>query len=152
MIKYSDVYVSILAKGLLHPGEQFVSAVSLSHQPFWSFGMPIFRHAYLLVATTHRLIAVDHRRGLLFDRLDRADSWAWGDVGQVKLGGLVAKRITVKAHGGQTLVKGKVTGFLGPLAKNGQSARVLVQAWEQQSQQRLQQAPQYGALPHYAAA
>jgi len=152
MIKYSDVYVSILAKGLLHPGEQFVSAVSLSHQPFWSFGAPIFRHAYLLVATTHRLIALDHRRGFIFDRLDRADSWAWGDVAQVKLGGIFAKKITVKAHGGQTLLKGKVTGFFGPLAKNGQSARVLVQAWEQQGQQRMQQAPQYGALPHYAAA
>ena len=151
MIKYSDVYVSILAKGLLHPGEQFVSACAVNHLPFWAMGIPFFKHSYLLVATSHRLIAVDHRKGLLFDRLDRADSWAWGDVAQVKLGGIFTKKVVVKAHGGKTLVAGKVSGFLGPLAKNGQSARVLVQAWEQQAQ-RLAPAPQYGALPNYAAA
>ena len=150
MIKYSDVYVSILAKGLLHPGEQFVSACAVNHQPFWSFGIPLFKHSYLLVATTHRLIALDHRKGFLFDRLDRADSYAWGDVSQMKLAGIFTKKVVVKDRAGRTVVKGKVSGFLGPMSNNGQSARSIVQAFEQT--QRLPSAPQYGQLPTYAAA
>ena len=150
MIKYSDVYVSILAKGLCHPGEQFVGACALRHQPFWSFGAPLFSHAYLLVATTHRLFALDHRRGLIFDRLDRADAWAWSDLGAVKLGGLLRKKITVKDRAGRTLVQGKVTGFLGPMANNGASARAIVQTWEQRAQ--LGAGPVAAPLPQYAAA
>jgi hypothetical protein len=150
MIKYSDVYVSILAKGLCHPGEQFVGACSVAHQPFWSLGIPLFKHSYLLVATTHRLIALDHRRGFIFDRLDRADSYAWADLGNVKLGGLLTKKIDVKDRAGRTLVKGKVTGFFGPMANNGQSARGLVQTWEQHHRLAAAQQPQQ--FPQYAAA
>ncbi|HEY1958221.1 MAG TPA: hypothetical protein VGH28_21540 [Polyangiaceae bacterium] len=150
MIKYSDVYVSILAKGLCHPGEQFVGSCSVRHLPFWAFGAPLFRHGYLLVATTHRLIALDHRRGFVFDRLDRADSWAWADLGAMKLSGVLSKKLVVKDRAGRTLLKGKVTGFLGPMANNGQSARALVQTWQQHAQ--LGAAPAMQALPHYAAA
>ncbi len=149
MIKYSDVYVSLLAKGLLHSGEQFVGACALHHQPFWSFGIPFFKHAYLLVATTHRLIALDHRKGLVFDRLDRADSFAWADV-ELKLGGLLTKKITVKGRDGRALVRGKVSGFFGPMANNGVSARTLVQTWEQRH--RLGAPSVQAALPQYAAA
>ena len=150
MIKYSDVYVSILAKGLCHPGEQFVGACALHHQPFWSFGAPLFRHAYLLVATSHRLIALDHRRGFVFDRLDRADSFAWADLGALTIGGLLRKKVAVKDRAGRTLLAGKVTGFFGPMANNGASARALVATWEQH--RRLGAAPAPAPLPQYAAA
>lgn len=150
MIKYSDVYVSILAKGLLHPGEQFVGACAVSHQPFWSLGIPLFKHSYLLVATTHRLVALDHRKGFMFDRLDRADSFAWADLGLMKLGGLLTKKVTVKDRAGRTVVQGKVTGFFGPMPNNAQSARSLVHTWEQHHRLAAPQAP--SQLPHYAAA
>lgn len=150
MIKYSDVYVSILAKGLCQPGEQVVGACAVTHQPFWSFGMPFFKHAYLLVATTHRLVALDHRKGLLFDRLDRADSYAWTDLAAFKLGGLLAKKIAVKDRGGRTVVKGKVAGLFGPMRNNAANARAITQTWEQH--QRLGASPMPSALPHYAHA
>ncbi len=150
MFKYSDVYVSILAKGLLHPGEGYVGACAVNHQPFWSLGIPLFKHSYLLIATTHRLIALDHRKGLVFDRLDRAESFAWGDVAQMKLSGMLTKKVVVKDRAGRTVVQGKVTGFLGPMANNGANARTLVQAWQQQNAQ-LPATPAYSQLPGYAA-
>jgi hypothetical protein len=150
MIKYSDVYVSILAKGLLQPGEQFLGACAVSHQPFWSLGMPFFRHSYLLVATSHRLVAVDHRKGLVYDRLDRADSYAWGDVTALKLSGVFTKKIAVKDRSGRTVVKGKVGGFLGPMPNNAAAARTLAQTWEHQ--RRLSAPPMQQALPQYAVA
>ena len=150
MIKYSEVYVSILAKGLCQPGEQLVGACAVVHQPIWSFGTPFFRHAYLLVATTHRLFALDHRKGLLFDRLDRADCYAWHDVASFKMGGLLTKKVTVKDRAGRTVVKGKLTGFFGPMPNNATSARAIAQTWEQH--QRLAAAPAPGQMAQYAVA
>jgi hypothetical protein len=150
MIKYSDVYVSILAKGLCGSGEQFVVACAVNHQPLWSFRIPFFRHAYLLVVTTKRLIALDHRKGLLFDRLDRADSYAWSDLGSCSLAGVLTKKIHVKDKAGDTLLKGRVTGFFGPIANNGGSAQTLLQTWEQRRSLASGLAP--ATLPRYAAA
>src|SRR5579859_7433477 len=96
MIKYSDIYVQTLARGLCNPGEQFVTACAGSEQSFWSFRIPFFKHAYLLIATSERLIAIDHRKGLIFDRMDRIDSYRWSDLGAVKLGGLLTKKVVVK--------------------------------------------------------
>ena len=149
MIKYSDVYVSILVKGLCQPGEQFVGACAVNHQPFWSFGIPFFKHALLLVATSHRLMVLDHRKGLLFDRLDRVDNMPWPEISALKLSGVLSKKVVVKDRSNRTVIKGKVTGMLGPLAKNGVSARTLVQAWEQHA--RLPAPPAHAALPSYAA-
>ena len=149
MIKYSDVYVGILARGMCNPGEQFVAACAVNHQPWWSLRIPFFRHSYLLVATSERLIALDHRKGLIFDRLDRADGYAWGDV-SCKLGGLIAKKVIVKDRANRTLVKGKVSGFFGPIKNSGVGARTLVQTWEQRA--RLAAAPMPASLPHYATA
>ena len=70
MIKYNDVYVSTLARGLCQPNEQFVAASAGSYQSFWTFKIPFFRHSYLLFATSDRLVVIDHRRGFLFDRMD----------------------------------------------------------------------------------
>ena len=150
MIKYSDVYVSILARGLCQPGEQFVSACAVNHQPWWSFAIPLFKHALLLVATTHRLIALDHRKGLMYDRLDRAQSFAWHDVGAFKLGGLLTTKVVIRDRSNRVVVRGKVTGLLGPLPNNGASVRTLLQTWEQHA--RLAPPRPMATLPRHAAA
>jgi hypothetical protein len=150
MIKYSDVYVGILAKGLCNANEQFVGACAVSHQPFWSLGIPFFKHSFLLVATTERLIALDHRKGLIFDRLDRADSYAWSELGAFNLGGLLQKKVALRDKSGRVLLKGKVTGFFGPLPNNAASARAMQQTWEQR---RSLPGPGFApSLPRYAAA
>jgi len=148
MIKYSDVYVQTVARGLCHPGEQFVAACAGSYKSFWSLGIPFFRHAYLLIATSERLLVVDHRKGLIYDRMDRIDSYPWSDLGTVKLGGVFSKKIVVKDTANRAVLKVKVPGFLGPVANNGGAARALVQTWEQR--RALGAAPARAALPRQA--
>jgi hypothetical protein len=148
MIKYTDLYVTTLARGLCVPGEQFVAAAAGNHQSFWSFKIPWFKHAYLLIATTERLIVVDHRKGLIFDRVDRIDGYRWSDIGALKLGGVFTKSLTVKDGNSRTLVKMVLPGF-GPLKNNVPAARQVVATWEQR--RALPSAPMFGALPPGAA-
>ncbi len=144
MLKYTDIYVTTFSRGLCAPNEQFVAAAAGVHQSFWTFKIPWFRHSYLLIATTERLMVVDHRKGLIYDRVDRVDSYRWSDIGTLKLGGVFTKRLTVKDAGNRTLFKMALPGF-GPLKNNVPSARQVVQTWEQR--RALPAAPMFGALP-----
>jgi len=132
MIKYSDLYVQTLARGLCQPGEQFVAAGAASYQSFWTFKIPWFRHDYLLIATSDRLIVADHRRGLIFDRMDQIQSLPWSQVSTMKIGGLFTKKITVKDHANKSVLSAKLPKMLmNPLKGNAQSMRTVVQTWEQ---------------------
>src|SRR4051812_6549906 len=102
MIKYTDIYVSTLARGLCAPNEQFVAASAGMYQSFWTFKIPFFKHSYLLIATSERLIVIDHRKGLVFDRVDKIDSYRWADIGTLKLGGVFAKKLTLKDAANRT--------------------------------------------------
>lgn len=147
MIKYTELYVSTLARGLCNSGEQFVAAAAGSHQSLFTFGIPFFKHSYLLLATTERLLVIDHRKGLLFDRLDAVASTRWSDIGAMKLSGLFTKKLVVKDASGRVLLKMKMPPLLlNPIANNAQALRMFVQTWEQR---RALGAPQqgYGALP-----
>ena len=147
MIKFSDVYVSTLARGLLAPNEQFVAAGAGSRQSFWTFGLPWFRHAFLLIATSDRLIVIDHRKGLVFDRMDNVVSFRWSDLSLIKLGGLLRKSLTVKDQANRTVLSMKLPPLLvNPLANNTSGLRAVVQTWE--TRRVLGAAPQvFGTLP-----
>lgn len=132
MIKYSDVYVQTLARGLCEPGEQFVTAGAGSHQSFWTLNIPWFRHDYLLIATAERLIVADHRRGLLFDRMDQVASYRWSDITAMKLGGVFTKKLVLKDAQNKTVLTMKLPKLLlNPLKNNTQNVKAVVQTWEQ---------------------
>jgi|SRR5579859_7669594 len=151
MIKYNDVYVQTLVRGLLSPSEQFVTAAAGRYQSFWTFGMPWFKHAYLLIATTERLIVVDHRRGLFFDRMDRVDGYRWSELGSLKLSGLFTKKLVARDTANRTLFAMKLPPFLlKPIVNNTASLRSIVQTWEQR--RVLAAAPAFGQLPQQAYA
>jgi hypothetical protein len=149
MIKYSDVYVQALARGLCNPGEQFVAAGAASYQSFWTFQIPWFKHSYLFIATNERLIVVDHRRGLIFDRMDAVQSFRWSDIGGMKISGLLSKKVIVRDLNNRPVLKAKLPPFLAnPFKNNLNSLRAVVQTWEQQ--RSLGAAPAYGQLPQQA--
>ena len=132
MIKYSDVYVQTIARGLCQPGEQFVAAGAASYQSFWTFNIPWFRHDYLLIATSERLIVADHRRGLIFDRMDAVQSFPWSQVSNMKIGGVFTKKLTVKDHANKAVLSAKLPKMLmNPLKGNSQSIKQVVSTWEQ---------------------
>jgi hypothetical protein len=146
MIKYTESYVTTFARGLSGPSEQFIAAGAGSHQSFWSFKIPWFKHSYLLLATTERLIVIDHRKGLVFDRVDAIASYRWQDIGALKLSGLFGNKLVVKDTGNRVILKMRLPGFFAsPLKNNGQQVRQLVQTWEQR--RALPAAPMFGALP-----
>ena len=145
MIKYTDIYVSTLARGICNPGEQVVAAAAGTHQSFWTFRIPFFRHDYLLLATSERLIVVDHRKGLLFDRMDAVESFRWVDIGSLSLGGFFGAHLVVKDSANRTVLRMR-TPRIEPIAKNGAALKKVVHAWEQR--RALGSGMQaYGALP-----
>jgi len=132
MIKFNDVYVSTVARGLCEPNEQFIAASAGSYQSFWTFRIPFFRHSYLLFATSDRLVVIDHRRGLLFDRMDTVESYRWSDIGSMKVGGALSKRLVVKDKGNRVVLNARLPELFGaPLPKARSAAQLLVQTWEQ---------------------
>ena len=151
MIKFNDVYVSTLARGLCQPNEQFVAASAGSHQSFWTFNIPFFRHSYLLFATSDRLVVIDHRRGLLFDRMDTVQSYRWSEIGSMKLSGVLSKKLVVKDASNRTVLTAKLPKLFGsPIPKAKSAAQVVVQTWEQRRQLGQAQSP-FGQLPQAGA-
>jgi hypothetical protein len=149
MIKFSDVYVTTVARGLCGPNEQFVSAGAGSRQSFWTFGIPWFRHAYLLIATNERLMVIDHRKGLVFDRMDRVDSYRWADLGEVKVKGVFTKKLVAKDAANRTVLEMKLPkAFVTPIANNATGINAVVQTWQQR--RTLPPAAPDGQLPAQA--
>jgi hypothetical protein len=146
MIKFNDVYVSTLARGLCQPNEQLIAASAGSYQSFWTFRIPFFRHSYLLFATSDRLMVIDHRRGLLFDRMDQVQSFRWNDIGSMKLGGMLSKKLVVKDSSNRVVLSAKLPKLFGsPIPKAKSAAQLLVQTWEQRRQLGMASAP-FGQL------
>jgi hypothetical protein len=149
MIKFNDVYVSTLARGLCQPNEQFIAASAGSYQSFWTFKIPLFRHNYLLLATSDRLVVIDHRRGLLFDRMDQVQSFRWSEIGSMKLGGMLSKKLVVKDASNRVVLNARLPKLFGsPIPKAKSGAQVVMQTWEQRRQ--LGAAPAFGQLPPQA--
>lgn len=132
MIKFNDVYIEAMARGLLQEGEQLVARTAGSQTPFWAFGAPFFRHSYLVLVTTHRLILVDHRRGFLYERLDKVESFPLSHLDGLKVSGFLFKKalkFRVPSQGRSfkiTLAGGLFSPIKGALA----GARQLTAAWQ----------------------
>jgi hypothetical protein len=131
-IKMNDLYVKTLAQGLMLPGEQLLGRTSGDFQSFWTFKIPFFRHSYLLLATSNRLIVLDHRKGLIHDRLDKIESYPWSAIGSMKLSGLGFSKKLVVRDG--NVPRPIVVKIKGGLMSNGvlPGAKLALATWEQQ--------------------
>lgn len=162
-MRFSDLHVNLIAQGLLSPGEQLLARSVVEHQPWWSLKFPQFKTTYLVLATSHRLILVEHKVAFFTwaPYVHNVHAVPWGNVEAMKLKGLVAKtKLRIQAHseglmiGGQPagpgrLIRGtfKIPGdFLGPIRANRQGAKTVVQAWDQ-AKSLAPGRPQPSALP-----
>jgi hypothetical protein len=141
MIKYTESYIQTIARGLLEPQEQLLHTAAAQKAPFIKFG-PWFTHHYLILATSHRIILVDHRQGLLYARMDQVESFAWAQIEELKLAGVFKKKLVLRS--GARKLSLALTKFFGPLKKNLPSAKAIV-AQHSQQQQLPQLAPQHVA-------
>lgn len=151
---FTDTHVQIMQKGLLEANEQLVSRSVVVDAPWYTFGMWLFHKTYLVLATNQRLVMVEHSRDF-FNRgmkMDKVHSVPWGNVQEMKVKGLLAKKLRIVAQSNMRFFKGKMKipntffGLLAPIQDNVQNARVLEQQFN--SMRSLPPAaPQYGQLP-----
>ncbi len=153
---FTDTHVQIVSKGVLEPGEQLVSRSVVVDAPWYTFGMWLFHKTYLVLATNQRLVMVEHSRDF-FNRgmkTDKVHSVPWSQVQEMKVKGLLAKKLRIVAQSNMRHFKAKMKipntffGLLAPIQDNVQNARVLEQQFS--SMRSLPPGPaaaQYGSLP-----
>lgn len=132
-IKFNELYVDTMAKGLLEPGERLAGSTMGYYTPFFSriFGLArFFRRKYLMLATDQRVIVIEHRTGLFYERIQSVESIPWRAVDQAKIGGLFAMKLSVKSSQYQKTISVKVPRMLAPMPSAGQRARAVVGLWQ----------------------
>lgn len=151
---FTDTHVQIMSKALLEPNEQLVARTVIVDAPWYTFGMWLFHKTYLVLATTQRLIMVEHapdffNRGM---KTEKVHSIPWAQVSEMKVKGLfLKKKLRFVAQSNMRFFKGKMKipnaffGLLAPVQDNLQNAKLLEQHF--QSARQLG-APQqgYGSL------
>lgn len=129
---YSDLHVQTLAKGLFAPGEQLVSRAAGDKMPWWGLGL--VRRSYLVLASNQRLFVLEHRWRVfkMAPELTAIHSLAWDQIDEIRLKGIFAKKLVIKAmQQGLRLVFNVPRGFLQPIVNNINGARGVVATREQ---------------------
>jgi hypothetical protein len=152
MFYFSDLHVQLVARGILNPGEQLVGQTSTHYFPFWALGFINRRN--LVLATTQRLIVVEHRFGFfpVGYRVHVVHSMPWAAVQELKLKGIFTKKLVVKGAGDHGAVQFKATvpntlfGLLAPMKGNLQGARAIDAHFKSGAAAALPAAPQIPAF------
>lgn len=129
-IKFNQTYIDTLARAYA-PNDNVVASTGGVHKPFWALGIPFFFKTYLLIATQRKLLVVEHRRGLLLDRMESVDAVAWSEVQSAKVSGLLRKKLKLAFTTGRAAISMAIFGMIGPVAKAADGAKALVGAWQQ---------------------
>lgn len=157
---FNDACVQIVAKGILEPGESLLGQSVTDYKPWWSFGL--IRSQSLVLATSARLVLVEFRYHPLrpMDQgLRQVDSYAWPNVQELKVTGMLMKKKlklhAVGARGPVRMTRNIPDGFLfSPMKNNGAAAKNIATVFEQARNHALP-AGGFGSsqpqLPPYAA-
>ena len=97
---FNDMHVRVLAKGVLESGEELLEQTVVAYKPWWAFGL--IRSQFLFLATNARLVLMEFRYGALrpMDQdLRQIDSFAWPNVQEAKISGLLKKKLKLSATG-----------------------------------------------------
>jgi hypothetical protein len=131
-IKFNETYIDNIARGHLEPGEQIVARSAGVHRPWWSLGLWLFSRTYLVIATNRRILLAEHRRGLVYDRLEKVEAVPFGEISKAALSGLLLKK---KLHlaflNGRRTIAIVLTGLFGPIANSVAGAKKIVASWSQ---------------------
>lgn len=139
---FNDAYVRILAKGVLESGEELLGQTVVAYKPWWAFGL--IRSQSLLLATSARLVLLEFRYRI-FSPMDQdlreVDSFAWSNVQEVKVKGLLKKKLRLSATGARGPVR-MTRGipsplFLSPMKNNLAGARSVASTFDRSRSQAL---------------
>lgn len=144
-IKFNPTYIDTLARAYA-PNETVVASTAGVHKPLWALGIPFFFKTFLLIATQRKLLVVEHRRGLLLDRIESVDTIAWSEVSTAKVSGLLLKKkLKMAFTTGREAISMALFGFFGPIPKSADGAKAVVATWEQGKALPSTPAPALGA-------
>ncbi|MCA9607585.1 MAG: hypothetical protein KC619_18385 [Myxococcales bacterium] len=152
-IKFNPQYVDTLAKAYA-PQETVVASSAGVHKPIWALGLPFFFKTYLFIATDRRLLVVEHRRGLMYDRIEKVERFAWSEIASAKVAGLLLKKsLKLTFTTGRAALSAVLPGLFGPIAKAKPGAQSLVDTWQRGKALPSTPAPAYlpSAQPSYAS-
>lgn len=150
-IKFNAQYIDTLAKAHA-PQETVVATTAAVHKPIWALGIPFFFTTFLFIATERRLLVVQHKRGLLYDRMEKVERFAWSEISSAKVSGLMKKKIALAFTTGRAKLSAALPGlFFAPIAKAKPGAATLVDTWQRQKALPSSPAPAYlPSQPAYA--
>lgn len=132
-IKFTQTYIDTIARSHLPAGEQVVAATAGVYKPLFGMAPPFFWKKFLVVGSRTRLLLVEHRRGILFDRLEKIESYAWSELSTLKVSGLLLKKkLKMMFSTGREALTIELPGFLfSPIARAIDGAKQLVGSWDQ---------------------
>jgi hypothetical protein len=148
-IRYSDLHLQILTRGLLDPGEHLTGHVMAERNPWYGFGL--LRKQYLLVSTDRRLLVLEHKRAWLHRTfvLSKVESLPWNDVEELALRGLVVKtkiRLVARTMRGVQKLHLKMPTWLAPIRDNARAGKAVVATFQAQRALGPASTPRYAAL------
>lgn len=134
-LRYSDLHLQILTRGLLDPGEQLTGHVATLRSPWYGFGL--LTKQFLLVATDRRLLVVEHTKSWIYRAfvISRVESVPWSNVEELALRGLIAKtklRLVARTSRGTEKLSMKIPGMFAPIRDNGRAGRAVVATFQAQ--------------------
>ncbi|AKU96925.1 hypothetical protein AKJ09_03589 [Labilithrix luteola] len=133
-LRYSDLHLQILVRGLLDPGEHLTGHAIAVRNPW--YGLGFLSKQYLLVSTDRRLLVLEHERSFLYTTfvLSKVESYLWANVEELQLRGLLAKRVRLVARTANAVHKlvMHVPAWFAAVRDNGRSVRAVVATFQAQ--------------------
>jgi len=99
---FSKLYVELLSKAELEPGEVITAQTRSDHAPWYTKFLPWLKRERLLLATNRRLIIFTHGAGFIRPSgLLSAQSLPWSQVGEAAAKGLFGSSLALKTPTGK---------------------------------------------------
>ncbi len=150
-LRYSDLHLQILERGLLEPGEHLTGHVMTERNPW--YGLGLLAKKYLLVSTDRRLLVLEHSRSWVYRTfvISHVESLPWHDVEDLSFRGLVVKsklRLVAKSSRGPIAMTMKVPSMFAPVRDNARAGQYVVATFQAQRALTPSSRPQQ-LVPHY---
>lgn len=133
-LRYSDLHLQILARGLLDPGEHLTGHAVAVRTPW--YGLGLLSKQYLLVSTDRRLLVLEHERSFLYATfvITKVESHAWADVEELQLRGLFGGKLRLVARTASAVSKlvMRIPAWFAAVRDNGRSMRAVVATFQAQ--------------------
>jgi hypothetical protein len=129
-LRYSDLHLRILTRGLLDAGEHLTGQAAVVCRPWWGLGL--VTQPFVLVSTDRRLVVLEHTwwwKPPSFV-LSRVESVAWPEVVELALGGRRRLRLVASTSRGREVFSFWIPSFGAAIRDNVRASRAVVATFQ----------------------